>query len=139
MRLLSRILDHRLSRQKRRRQHNVHGSTHTRHVQAHSVAAKAVRTGLQVYIIIILVHFSAQGNKPLDMLINGTGGKITAAGQCHMSLAEPAQQRTHQVIAGPHLSYQLRVGVCIVDLTAIQYDYAGCFFFYLSAHVLQDA
>ena len=70
---------------------------------------KALFRRLQSHIVLRLVHIRAQGQEALNMLVDGTGGKIAAAGQGHMGMAEPAKQSPHQIIAGPHLLDELRV------------------------------
>ena len=90
-------------------QHDIYGSAHGSKVKANPVSMQALLTRLQRHVFFSFIHHRAQSLKPLDMLVDGAGGKIAAAGQSHTGLAKPAQQRTHQVVAGPHPSYQLPI------------------------------
>ena len=109
MGLLGRVFNNGLPGKQSCRHHNIHGSAHACHIQGDSGPVKALFRGLQSHIVLRLVHIRAQGQEALDMLVDGTGGKIAAAGQRHMGMAEPAKQGPHQIVAGPHLLDKLRV------------------------------
>ena len=109
MGLLGRVFDHRLAGQQGRRHHDIHSGTHAGHIQCDSGPMEAALRGFQGHIVLPLIHVRAQSQKALDVLIDGPGCKIAAAGQGHMGMAEAAQQRAHEIIAGPHLFDQFRV------------------------------
>ena len=136
--LLGGVLYDRLTGQQRRRQHDVHRGSHTGNIQTDPVAPEAFLTGLQGHIVLRLVHIGSQGKEALDMLVDGPGSKITAAGQGHMGLSEPAQQRPHQVVAGPHLPHQVGVGLAAMDLGAVNFHHMLFRHLDPGAHPLQN-
>ena len=72
------------------------------------------------------------------MLVDGTGSKVAAAGQRHVRPAEPTQQSTHQIVAGPHLLDQICVGLYAGDLRAVDLQHMHLRAFHLGAHFVQD-
>ena len=70
------------------------------------------------------------------MLVNGTRGKITAAGQRHMGTAKPAKLNTHQIIAGTHLADQFRIGLGIVHIGTVDFNHTVLHTVNQSAHTL---
>lgn len=50
---------------------------------------------------------------------------MAAAGQRHMSSAEPPQQRTHQIIAGTHSADELLIRLAAMNVRAVDLHYAG--------------
>ena len=137
MGFLGGVLDNGLPRQQRRRQHDVHGSPHAHHVQADLSAMKSPNTGLQSHIVVGFVHIGPQGQEALDVLVDGPGGKVAPAGQSHVGLAEAAQQRTHQVIAGPHFPHQCRIRAGRADRGAVD-GHNGAFLRDLRPHIFQN-
>ena len=125
VRLLRRVFDDGLTGQQGRRQHDVDGRAHGRHVQADPTAVESLLTGGQSDIFFRLVNVCAQRQKAFDMLVNGAGGKIAAAGQRHMSSAEPPQQRTHQIIAGTHSADELLIRLAAMNVRAVDLHHAG--------------
>ena len=120
------------------RQHNVHGGAYACHVQADASAPQAFLAGLQAHILLGFVHHRSQSLKALDVLVNGTGGEVAAAGQRHSGLAEPAEQGSHQVVAGSHPPNQLAVGLGAGDAGAVNLHHAGLRMLHLCAHALQN-
>ena len=83
-------------------------------------------------------YFCTKCSKTLDMLVNGTGSEITAAGQGHMGLVEAAQQRAHQIIAGAHLLHQIVIGTGAGDAGTIDLHHIRFGVFNFGAHAFQN-
>ena len=92
----------------------------------------------QIYIVLGLIHIGTQCDKAFDVLVDGTGCKITAAGQCHIGMLETAQQCAHEVIAGAHFTNKYGVGVGAGDVCAIQCYNTGFTAVHQSAHIFQN-
>ena len=84
---------------------------------------ESVFTGFQCHIFFRFIHRCTQHLKALDVLVNGTGGEIAAAGQRHMCLAETTQQCTHQIIAGAHLLDQFRIRLGTGHIAAVDFHH----------------
>ena len=56
-----------------------------------------------------VVHtvLGAQSAEGLEVLVDGAGAKVAAAGHGHLRLAEAGEQRTQEIIAGAHLAGQI--------------------------------
>ena len=114
-----------------RSHHDVHGSAHADHVQIHGSAGQAAALGHGLAQV-ALGDLRAHGPEALDVLVDGPDAEIAAAGHGHSSLAEAAQQRAQQVIAGPDPAHQLEgrlggVHMAAVDLhrVSVQHPDAG--------------
>ena len=138
MGLLGCVFNHGLAGKQGSRHHDIDGSAHACHIQADPGPVESLFPGLQGDILLRLVHIGTQGLKSLDVLIDGPGGKIAASGKGHMGMTETTQQSTHQVVAGPHLFYKLRVWGRTLDLGAVQLDYVRLRIAKLHSHTLQD-
>ena len=136
--LLGRGLDDGLAGDQAGRQHDIHRGTHGSHIQADALAPQALFAGLQGHIFLRLIHQGTQGLETLDVLVDGPGGEVAAAGQCHMGLAEAAQQGTHQVVAGPHLLDQIRVRLGAADVGAVDLQHMELGIGDLGTHTVQD-
>ena len=77
--------------------HDIDGSTNARHVKKDVGPARAVFRP-DVDITALCTDLSTQCLKALDVLVDGTNAKITAAGQPDSRLAETAKFRTEQII-----------------------------------------
>ena len=119
MGLFGRILDDGLTGQQHSRHHDIDRSANADDIQAHSVAPETVLIGGQGNILLGLLHLCAQGTEALQVLIDGTGSKVTATGQRDLCLTEAAESRAHQVIAGTKLADKLRIGTLIDNICAI--------------------
>ena len=86
-------------------QHGVHGSTDGHRVKEHMPAHQVV--GLDMNLTVLHRVLSAKGGESLQMLVDGTGAEIAAAGHSDLACTKTAQQRTQEVVAGPHLAGQL--------------------------------
>ena len=104
-------------------QHDVDGGANGGHVQADPSSLQAVAAGLQRDEFIGLIHIRTQEQKALDVLVDGPGGEVAAAGQGDLGLAEAPQQSAHQVVAGPHLPHQCGVGLGTLDIGAINFQH----------------
>ncbi len=111
--------------------HDVHGSAHADHVQIHGSAGQAAALGHGLDQV-ALGDLRAHGPEALDVLVDGPDAEIAAARHGHSSLAEAAQQRAQQVIAGPDPAHHLEgrlggVHMAAVDLhrVSVQHPDAG--------------
>ena len=86
-------------------QHGVHGSTDGHRVKEHMPAHQVV--GLDMDLTVLHRVLSAKGGESLQMLVDGTGAEVAAAGHSDLACTKTAQQRTQEVVAGPHLAGQL--------------------------------
>ena len=135
---LGSVFDDRLTGQQGCRHHNVDRSAYACHVQADPGAVKSLLRGLQRDVFFRLVHIGTQSQKALDVLVNGAGGKIAAAGQRHMGMTKPAQKRAHQVVAGAHLFYKLRIRHGALNAGAVQLHHMGFGIAEPDAHAFQN-
>ena len=78
-------------------------------IQIDTARMQSLEAGFQLHILLRLIHHGTQSLKALNMLVNGAGSKVTAAGQSHVCFAKPAQQCAHQIIGSTHFLDQ----VCI--------------------------
>ena len=99
---------------------------------------KSLLRGLQRDVFFRLVHIGTQSQKALDVLVNGAGGKIAAAGQRHMGMTKPAQKRAHQVVAGAHLFHKLRIRHGALNAGAVQLHHMGFGIAEPDAHAFQN-
>ena len=99
------VFNDRLSGQQTGSQNDIHRSAYADHVKTDTVATQTVGAGQEVDIIFRLIHIRTQRHKALNVLVDGPGCEIAAAGQRHISPVEPAQQRAHQIVAGTHFGY----------------------------------
>ena len=118
--------------------HDVGGGAHGGHIQADAGAVEAVHVRLQLHILLGLRDLSAQGTEALDVLVDGTGCKVAAAGQSHMGMTEATQQHTHEVVAGTELAHQSGVGLGAFHIGAVDDQHTGLFEMGLCAHVFQN-
>ena len=123
--LLGRIFDDGLTIDQAGGQHDVGGGAHADHIQVDALSLQAVGAGLHGHILLGLLHIGTQQAEALDVLIDGTGGEGTAAGQGHMAPAVAAQLGTQQVVAGTHLANQIRIGLTVGNIGAIDLHHAG--------------
>ena len=112
MGFLRRVFNDGLTGQQGRRQHDVDGRAHGRHIQTDPTAVESLLTGGQSDIFFRLINVCAQRQKAFDMLVDRPPPQVTAPGQRDLRPAEAAQQGPHQIIAGSDLPGQL-----IGDLT----------------------
>ena len=56
-----------------------------------------------------------QGGKTLDVLVDGPGPDVAAAGDGDFRLAKAADERAHEVVAGAHLAHQFHRGLPFGD------------------------
>lgn len=80
-------------------QQHIDGAAHRDHIEKYVVAHQMV--GLGVHHAAPVLDGRAQRFKALQMLVDGAGADIAAAGIGHLGPAPAAQQRAQQVIAGP--------------------------------------
>ena len=138
MGLLCGVADDGLAGQQAGSQHQVDGGADGSHIQVDTGAVETVGAGVQADVCRGVLHISAQQAEALQVLVDGTLGKLTAAGQSNVGRAETAQQNTHQVVAGTHLLDQcvLRTGgrdMGGVDLQDVQLRLLNS-----GAHAAQD-
>ena len=79
--------------------HDVHRRAHRLHIQIDAVAHQTLLGGGNDLAADGL-DGAAQGLKALDMLVNGAGAEITAAGHGYLSPTKTPQQRANEVVAG---------------------------------------
>ena len=80
--------------------HNVHRRTDGDHVEVDVRALHAVAACLGADEV-ALAYLGAHGGEALDMLVDGThAAEVAAAGHRDLGLAEAAEQRADEVVAG---------------------------------------
>ena len=84
------------------------------------------------------VHLGAQKLKALDMLVDGTGAEIAAAGHGHLGLAEPTQQRPEKIVRGANLPGHLMGHGGGVDAGGVDLHGTAAQAPHLGTHGLQD-
>ena len=86
-------------------EHTVHGSAHTDLIKEDMRTVQLLGTHRDHAIIHAVL--SAQRTEHLQMLIDGAGAQIAAAGHGHLCLAKAGQQCAQKIIAGTHLTGQI--------------------------------
>ena len=102
---LGHILQHGLALSQHGAEHGVHGSAHRHGVKEHMGALQPVALHMDTAVLHRVGR--AQSGKGFQVLVDGAGAQVTAAGHGHLCRAEPAQQRPQEVIAGAHLPGQI--------------------------------
>ena len=97
--LLGRVVDHRGALGPGGGQQHVDGAADSDHIEEYVVAHQMICPG--VYHAAPILNGGPQRFKALQMLVNGAGADVAAAGIGHLGPSSPAQQRPQQVIAGP--------------------------------------
>ena len=107
MRLLGSVLDDGVAFRPDGGHHDIHGSAHGDHIQIDVGALEAA--GLRGSVDEAALHhdLGAKRGKALHVLVDGAHPEVAAAGHGDLRLAEAAQERTNQIIGGPHLPGQL--------------------------------
>ena len=118
--------------------HNIHGGPHAHHVQIYRRTHQTAVFGGGVDEAALHGHLSAHGGEALDMLVDGPDAEVAAAGHGHGGLAEAAQQRTQQVVAGADTAGKIvgragGVDGVAVDLNGVLVQHA-----HLCAQLLQN-
>ena len=86
-------------------EHPVHGSAHADLIKEDMRSVELLGTdGDHAVIHAVLC---AQGAENFQVLVDGAGAQVAAAGHGHLCLAETGQQCTQEVIAGAHLARQV--------------------------------
>ncbi len=89
------------------------GGEHGVHGRAHADLVKKDPRALQLFFgadgdhAVIHAVLGAQSAERLQVLVDGAGPQVAAAGHGHLRPAEPGQQRAQEIIAGPHLPGQV--------------------------------
>ena len=105
MGLLGHIFQHGLALGQHGAEHGVHGCAHGNRVKEnmHALQAVAVHIDHAVFHRILC----PQRRKGFQVLVDGAGAQIAAAGHGHLCIAEAAQQCAQKVVAGAHLARKL--------------------------------
>ena len=98
--------------------HDVHGGTYADHVQIHGSPGQTATLGHGLDQI-PLGDLRTHGAEALDMLVDGSDAEVAAAGHGHGGLAEAAQQRAQQVVAGANAAHQVKGRGGGVDMAAV--------------------
>ena len=119
MGLLGHIFQHRHSLRQHAGQHQVHGGAHGHHVQIDLSSLQSGPVGGGADVAVFHFHPGAQGGQALDVLVDGASAQVAAAGHGHLRVAEAAQQRAHQIVAGPDLAPDLIGHRPVADVAAV--------------------
>ena len=105
MGLFRHIFQHGLAPGQHSAEHGVHGSPHRHGIKEHMRARKL----FAAHVDHAVLHRVArpQSAESLQVLVDGAGPQVAAAGHGHLRRAEAAQQRAQKVIAGPHLAGEI--------------------------------
>ena len=110
MGLLGHIFQHGQAVGQHRSQHGVHGSAHGDRIEEHMRTLQLLALHLDHAVLHRVGR--AQGAERFQVLVNGAGAKVAAAGHGHLGRAETAQQRAQKIIAGAHLAGQIVRHLC---------------------------
>ena len=84
-------------------EHTVHGSAHADLIKE-DMGTGQLLLGAHGDHAVIHAVLCAQCAEHLQVLVDGAGAQIAAAGHGHLCLAEAGKQRTKEVVAGAHLA-----------------------------------
>ena len=94
-------------------EHTVHGSAHADFIKEDMGTVQFLGThGDHAIVHAVLC---TQRAEHLEVLVDGAGAQIAAAGHGHLCLAKAGEQRTQEVVAGTHLAGQI-----VRDVGAVQ-------------------
>ena len=136
VRLLGHVLQHGHAFRHHRRQHGVDGGAHRHGVEKDMVAFQAL--GLHIDHAAAHGVFRAQSGEGLEMLVDGAGAQIAAAGHRHRGGAEPAQQRAQEIVAGAHLAAELVGHFGAGDAGGVDLEGVCIQHLHLCAHLVQN-
>ena len=105
MGLLGAVLEDGLALCHHGRKHPVHGRADAHLIEEDVCAVQLL--GVDGDHAVVHAVVCAQCAEHLEVLVDGAGAEVAAAGHGHLCLAEPGQQRTEEVIAGAHLAGQV--------------------------------
>ena len=100
-------------------QHDVHGGAHGDHVQIDVAPGRRPPLGDGDDSRSASVTSAPMAREALDMLVDGPDAEVAAAGHGHGGLAEAAQQRAQQVVAGADAAHQVKGRGGGVDMAAV--------------------
>ena len=86
-------------------EHTVHGSTHAHLIKEDMSAVQLV--GVDGDHAVVHTVLCAQSAEHLQVLVDGAGAEVAAAGHGHLGLAEAGQQCAEEIVAGTHLAGQV--------------------------------
>ena len=89
-----------------RREHTIHGSAHADLIKE-DMGTGQLLLGAHGDHAVIHAVLCAQCTEHLQVLVDGAGAQIAAAGHGHLCLAEAGKQRAKEVVAGAHLAGQV--------------------------------
>ena len=89
-----------------RREHTVHGSAHADLIKE-DMGTGQLLLGAHGDHAVIHAVLCAQCTEHLQVLVDGAGAQIAAAGHGHLCLAEAGEQCAKEVVAGAHLAGQI--------------------------------
>ena len=106
MRLLGTVLKDGLTLRHDGGKHPVHGRADADLIEEDMSAGQALLGADRDHAVVHAV-LRAEGAEGLEVLVDGAGAKVTAAGHGHLRLAKAGQQRAEEVVAGAHLAGQI--------------------------------
>ena len=86
-------------------EHTVHGSAHADLIKEDVCTVHLL--GAHADHAVVHAVLCAQSTEHLQVLVNGAGAEVAAAGHGHLSLAKTGQQCAQKVVAGAHLAGQV--------------------------------
>jgi len=86
-------------------EHTVHGSAHAHLIKEDMSAVQLV--GVDGDHAVVHTVLCAQSAEHLQVLVDGAGAEVAAAGHGHLGLAEAGQQCAEEIVAGAHLAGQV--------------------------------
>ena len=121
--LLGHVLQHGLALGQHGAEHGVHGGAHRHIVKEHMRTLQGAAAHLDHAVLHRIA--CAQGTEGLQVLVNGAGTQVAAAGHGDLAGAEPAQQSAQEIVACPHLTGQIVRHLGAVDVGGV--DLVGIF------------
>ena len=106
MRLLGTVFKDGLALRHDGGKHPVHGRADADLIEEDMSAGQALLGADRDHAVVHAV-LRAEGAEGLEVLVDGAGAKVTAAGHGHLCLAVAGQQRAEEVVAGAHLAGQI--------------------------------
>ena len=86
-------------------EHAVHGSAHTDLIKEDVCAVELLGTHRDHAVVHAVL--GTQGTEHLEVLVDGAGAQVAAAGHGHLRPAKAGQQSAQEVVAGTHLTGQI--------------------------------
>ena len=118
--------------------HDIHGGADGDDVEIDACAGQSAFRGLRADVAVLELDLGADGLKALDVLIDGTGSEVAAAGKRDLRVAEAAKLGADQIVGRADAANQITRRDGIADVGAVDFNGVGAHAADLRAHLVEN-